>query len=166
VTALAEARRIAGSVPDPELPMLTLADLGILRDISLDGGQVTVSLTPTYSGCPALTEMSRDVVARLTAAGFAAARVRTVLDPPWSSDFISPQGRRKLAEAGIAPPGSRPAHPAGPVPLTLLDRRPAVPCPACGSADTERTAAFSGTACKDLHRCRTCAEPFEHIKEI
>jgi ring-1,2-phenylacetyl-CoA epoxidase subunit PaaD len=166
VSTLAEARQVAGSVPDPELPMLTLADLGILRDVRIERGQLVVSLTPTYSGCPAMTQMSRDVVARLAAAGFAAAQVRTVLDPPWSSDFISPQGRRKLAEAGIAPPRSRPEKPAGPVPLTLADRRPAVPCPACGSTDTERTASFSGTACKDLHRCRVCAEPFEHIKEI
>lgn len=165
-TALRRARRIAGSVPDPELPMLTLADLGILRDVSLDDGVVTVALTPTYSGCPALSEMRRDVTDRLAAAGFAGAQVRTVLSPPWSSNFISPDGRRKLAEAGIAPPRSRPENPAGPVPLTLLDSRPAVRCPVCGSADTRRTAAFSGTACKDLHKCLACAEPFEHIKEI
>ncbi len=163
---LVSATRIAASVPDPELPMLTLADLGVLRDVSLDDGVVTVSLTPTYSGCPAMHEMRRDVVDRLAAAGFAGARVRTVLSPPWSSDFISPDGRRKLAAAGIAPPRSRPENLSGPVPLTLLDRDPAVACPACGSADTVRTAAFSGTACKDLHRCRACAEPFEHIKEI
>lgn len=160
------ARQVAESVPDPELPMLTLADLGILRDISLDGGRVTVSLTPTYSGCPAMHEMRRDVSVRLAAAGFADVEVRTVLSPPWSSDRISPEGRRKLAEAGIAPPRSRPENETGPVPLTLFAHQPAVDCPACGSADTERTAVFSGTACKDLYRCRACAEPFEHIKEI
>jgi ring-1,2-phenylacetyl-CoA epoxidase subunit PaaD len=160
------ARQIAESVPDPELPMLTLADLGILRDIRLDGNRVTVSLTPTYSGCPAMHEMRRDVSARLAAAGFADVEVRTVLSPPWSSDRISPEGRRKLAEAGIAQPRSRPESKAGPVPLTLFAHQPVVDCPACGSADTERTAAFSGTACKDLYRCRACAEPFEHIKEI
>jgi ring-1,2-phenylacetyl-CoA epoxidase subunit PaaD len=163
--ALARARQIAESVPDPELPMLTLADLGILREVSLDHGRLIVSLTPTYSGCPAVPEMRRDLSARLAAAGFADVEVRTVLSPPWSSDLISQDGRRKLADSGIAPPRSLPEN-TGQVPLTLVTRRGGVPCPACGSADTERTAAFGGTACKDLYRCRACAEPFEHIKEI
>jgi ring-1,2-phenylacetyl-CoA epoxidase subunit PaaD len=186
--ALAAARRIAASVPDPELPMLTLADLGILRDVSVTGERVTVSLTPTYSGCPALAEMSRDVAARLAAAGYPDVEVRMVLSPPWSTDLISPDGRRKLAEAGITPPSSGGAGPAGhgalrgdpgarapestrtrtagPVPLTLFAPGPPVACPRCGSADTTLTAAFSGTACKDLRRCRACGEPFEHIKEV
>jgi ring-1,2-phenylacetyl-CoA epoxidase subunit PaaD len=170
----AAARRIAASVPDPELPMLTLADLGILRDVSVTGERVTVSLTPTYSGCPALAEMRRDVAARLTAAGFAAVEVRTVLSPPWSTDLISADGRRKLAEAGLAPPrslddalpGGPPRETAGPVPLTLFASRPPVGCPRCGSSDTVVTAEFSGTACKDLRRCRACGEPFEHVKEV
>jgi ring-1,2-phenylacetyl-CoA epoxidase subunit PaaD len=166
VRTLARARQIAESVPDPELPMLTLADLGILRDVTVDGDRVTVSLTPTYSGCPAMHEMRRDVTGRLAAAGFDSVDVRTVLSPPWSTDLISAAGRRKLAEAGIAPPRSLPDAPAGPVPLTLFAPTPAIACPVCGSADTQRTAAFSGTACKDLYRCRACAEPFEHIKEI
>jgi ring-1,2-phenylacetyl-CoA epoxidase subunit PaaD len=174
---LAEARRIAASVPDPELPMLTLADLGILRDVSVSGQRVTVSLTPTYSGCPALAEMRRDVAARLAAAGFADVEVRTVLSPPWSTESISADGRRKLAEAGLAPPRSRSVSPGGrppgtpretdgPVPLTLFTAGPPVACPRCGSADTLVTAAFSGTACKDLRRCRSCGEPFEHVKEV
>lgn len=160
------AWQIAASVPDPELPMLTLADLGILRDITLEGGRVIVSLTPTYSGCPAMHEMRRDVSDRLIAGGFAHVEVRTVLSPPWSTDYISPDGHRKLAEAGIAPPRSQPKGNGDPIPLTLYARSSAIDCPACGSADTERTAAFSGTACKDLYRCRACAEPFEHVKEI
>jgi ring-1,2-phenylacetyl-CoA epoxidase subunit PaaD len=110
--------------------------------------------------------MRRDVADRLTAGGFAKVEVRTVLSPPWSTDLISAAGRRKLAEAGIAPPRSLPDAPAGPVPLTLFGPGPAVDCPVCGSADTQRTAAFGATACKDLYRCRACAEPFEHIKEI
>ncbi|HUB41317.1 MAG TPA: 1,2-phenylacetyl-CoA epoxidase subunit PaaD [Streptosporangiaceae bacterium] len=171
VTALDEgmllrAREIAESVPDPELPMLTLADLGILRDVTLTDTQVVVSLTPTYSGCPALAEIRADLARQLAAAGFADVEVRTVLSPPWTSDFISPEGRRKLADAGIAPPRSLPERAAGPVPLTLVARGPVVNCPVCGSGDTVRTAAFSGTACKDLYRCRACAEPFEHVKEI
>ncbi|HEY2079764.1 MAG TPA: 1,2-phenylacetyl-CoA epoxidase subunit PaaD [Streptosporangiaceae bacterium] len=162
---LVRARQVAQSVPDPELPMLTVADLGILRDVAVAGTRVVVSLTPTYSGCPAIAEMRAEVASRLGAAGFADVEVRTVLSPPWTSDFISPEGRRKLAEAGIAPPRSRP-KPDGAVPLTLFARGPRVDCPVCGSADTVRTAAFSGTACKDLYRCRACAEPFEHVKEI
>jgi ring-1,2-phenylacetyl-CoA epoxidase subunit PaaD len=185
--SLAEARRIAASVPDPELPMLTLADLGILREVSVSGQRVTVSLTPTYSGCPALAEMRRDVAARLTAAGFADVEVRTVLSPPWTTDSISADGRRKLAEAGLAPPRSRhvglgghgaawghprpqgpgtPRETAGPVPLTLFTAGPPVGCPRCGSTDTVVTASFSSTACKDLRRCRGCGEPFEHVKEV
>ena len=163
---LATARRIAESVTDPELPMLTLADLGILRDIRLDRGHVIVSLTPTYSGCPAMHEMRRDVSSRLAAAGFTDVEVRTVLSPAWSTDWITAAGRRKLAAAGIAPPQAAPLRTAGPVPLTLSTSRAGVACPLCGSADTERTAAFSATACKDLYRCLTCAEPFEHVKEI
>jgi len=163
---LTRAWQIAGGVPDPELPVLTLADLGILREIGLDDGHVTVSLTPTYSGCPALVEMRREVAARLAAAGFADAQVHIVLSPPWSTDLISQDGLRKLAAAGIAPPRSRAARGDGPVPLTLFAPGPPVACPRCGSADTLQTAAFSGTACKDLHRCRACGEPFEHVKEV
>ena len=164
--SLARAREVAQSVPDPELPMVTLDDLGILRDVTAEGDRVIVSLTPTYSGCPAIAEIRADVTRRLAAAGFADVEVRTVLSPPWTTDFISAAGRRKLAEAGIAPPRSVPNAVDGPVPLTLFTPGPPVACPVCGSADTERTAAFSGTACKDLYRCRACAEPFEHVKEI
>lgn len=164
--ALASARLIAGSVPDPELPMVTLADLGILRTVEVSGLRVTVSLTPTYSGCPALAEMRAEMVTRLTEAGFGVVDIRTVLDPPWSSEWISPAGRRKLAAAGIAPPRSRSDRRGGPVPLTLVTCPPVIECPACGSPDTVRTAAFSSTACKDLYRCKACAEPFEHVKEI
>lgn len=164
------ARRAAAATPDPELPMLTVADLGILREVSVHDGRVTVSLTPTYSGCPALREIQADVAARLAVAGFPGAEIRMELSPPWSPGWITAEGRRKLAAAGIAPPGQavagqRAGRASGPVPLTLTPAPYAVPCPACGSRRTERTATFSGTACKDLYRCTACAEPFEHIKE-
>ncbi|MFJ5062966.1 1,2-phenylacetyl-CoA epoxidase subunit PaaD [Streptomyces nigra] len=168
VTTLLDARRarhIAAQVPDPELPMLTLADLGVLRDVELTGdGTVVASLTPTYSGCPAMAEMRADVAARLRAAGYPRVEVRTVLDPPWTSDWITPAGRAKLTEHGIAPPG--PAPRGGPVALVLSPTRHAVACPRCGSADTEETSRFAATSCKALWRCRACKEPFEYVKEI
>ena len=159
------ARHIAAQVPDPELPMLTLADLGVLRDVELTGdGTVVASLTPTYSGCPAMAEMRADVAARLRAAGYPRVEIRTVLDPPWTSDWITQAGRAKLAEHGIAPPG--PAPRGGPVALVLSPTRHAVACPRCGSADTEETSRFAATSCKALWRCRACKEPFEYVKEI
>jgi ring-1,2-phenylacetyl-CoA epoxidase subunit PaaD len=164
--ALARARQLAASVPDPELPMLTLDDLGILREVTAVGGRIVVSITPTYTGCPALREMGADVARRLAAGGFPAAEVRVVIAPPWSSDWITAAGRRKLAAAGIAPPGPAPRSAGGPVPLTLTAGRTDVACPACGSADTAQSAAFGATACRDLYRCRACREPFEHVKEI
>ncbi|MFF4884143.1 1,2-phenylacetyl-CoA epoxidase subunit PaaD [Streptomyces nigra] len=168
VTTLLDARRarhIAARVPDPELPMLTLADLGVLRDVELtEDGTVVASLTPTYSGCPAMAEMRADVAARLRAAGYPRVEIRTVLDPPWTSDWITPAGRAKLAEHGIAPPG--PAPRGGPVALVLSPTRHAVACPRCGSADTEETSRFAATSCKALWRCRACKEPFEYVKEI
>jgi ring-1,2-phenylacetyl-CoA epoxidase subunit PaaD len=163
---VARAWQVAQSVPDPELPMVTVADLGMLRDVTVTDARVVVSLTPTYAGCPAIAEIRADLAGRLAAAGFADVEVRTVLTPPWTSDLISNDGRRKLAEAGVAPPRSHPEVPAGTVPLTLFTPASDVACPVCGSAETQRTAAFGSTACKDLYRCRSCTEPFEHVKEI
>jgi ring-1,2-phenylacetyl-CoA epoxidase subunit PaaD len=160
--SLALARRVASSVLDPELPLVTVAELGILRDVSLHDGQVAVTITPTYLGCPALHAIEADLRRGLTEAGFPDVTVRVELAPPWTSDAITPEGRRKLAEAGIAPP-----RPSGPVPLALtLPRSDGVACPHCGSTDTTRTAAFGPTACKALYRCRACDEPFEYVKEI
>ncbi len=161
---VSKAYDVAATVPDPELPMLTLHDLGILRDVTQEGDTVVATITPTYSGCPAMREISADVRHRLNAAGFAKVTVRTQLAPAWSSDWITADGRRKLATAGIAPPSATARH-TGPIPLTL-GPRPAVACPRCGSAQTTQTAAFSATACKSLHRCETCREPFEHVKAI
>ncbi|MFJ4786544.1 1,2-phenylacetyl-CoA epoxidase subunit PaaD [Streptomyces sp. NPDC088794] len=161
------ARHLAEQVPDPELPMLTLADLGVLRTVTIeDDGTVVASLTPTYSGCPAMAEMRAGVDARLRAAGFDRVEIRTVLDPPWTSDWITAAGRRKLAEHGIAPPSPAPRHAAGPVPLNLSPTRRTIPCPRCGSVDTEETSRFAATSCKALWRCRSCQEPFEYVKEI
>ena len=162
--ARAAAHDVAAGTPDPELPMLTVADLGILRAVDVTPDGVLVTITPTYSGCPAMREISADVRWRLQQAGFDRVTVRTQLAPPWSSDWITADGRRKLAEAGIAPPSPAPRH-SGPVPLTLSRPAPAS-CPRCGSSRTRRTAEFSGTACKSLHRCDECGEPFEAVKPL
>jgi ring-1,2-phenylacetyl-CoA epoxidase subunit PaaD len=153
---MVSARETAGSVLDPELPALTIADLGILRDVREADGAVTVTITPTYSGCPAMAQIAADLRRRLAEAGYERVDIRTELSPAWTTDWITPDGRRKLAEAGIAPPGER----GGPVLVPL-----AVPCPRCGSPDTREISRFSGTACKALCQCRACTEPFEHVKE-
>jgi ring-1,2-phenylacetyl-CoA epoxidase subunit PaaD len=161
---MVSAYDVAATVPDPELPMVTVADLGILREVSADGDTVTATITPTYSGCPAMREISADLSARLRAAGYHHVTVRTRLAPAWTSDWITPAGRRKLAAAGIAPPPAAPRR-GGPIPLTL-GPPPAPPCPRCGSPRTVRTAAFGATACKALYRCEQCHEPFEQVKAI
>jgi len=160
------AAAVAASVTDPELPMVTLADLGILREVREDGDRVVVTITPTYSGCPAMDEIRADLRRALRGAGYTRVDVRTELSPAWTTDWITPAGRAKLAAAGIAPPGPAPRRPAGPVELTLWPSRRAVACPRCGHAGTELISAFSATACRELRRCPACREPFEHVKEI
>ena len=158
---------VAARVTDPELPMVTLADLGVLRDARVEAdGTVVVEITPTYTGCPAMGVMRADLVHALHRAGFGDVEVRTVLSPAWSTDWISEDGRRKLAAGGIAPPGKAPARTDGPIPLQLGPTRRTASCPLCGSADTEELSEFGATACKALRRCRSCREPFEHVKEI
>src|SRR5689334_9970802 len=128
-----DARAVAAEVTVPELPMLTLADLGILRDVTVDeAGAVEVAITPTYSGCPAMATMRDDLVRSLNEAGFADVRVKVALEPAWTTDWISAEGRAALASAGISAPGAAPAH-SGPVPLTLGPVRRHVTCPRCGS---------------------------------
>lgn len=162
----APAWYIAATVVDPELPMLTLADLGVLRDVEVDDdGVVVVSITPTYSGCPAMATMRDDLVRRLQEEGYDDVRVEVVLQPAWTTDWITPAGRAALTEAGISPPGPA-EHREGPVALRLAPTRRALHCPQCGSADVEVTSEFGSTACKALYRCRECREPFDHIKEI
>ena len=161
------AYAIAAAVTDPELPALTLADLGVLRRVREDdAGSVTVVITPTYSGCPALAAIRDDLVRVLTRAGYGDVRVEVELSPAWSSDWISERGRQALAAAGISPPGPAPARGDGPVPLTLRPARRELRCPRCGSAAAELVSDFGATACKALYRCASCREPFEHVKEI
>lgn len=153
-------REAAGRVPDPEIPVLTLDDLGIIRDLRLSSdGTVEVDVTPTYTGCPATAVIAADVQTALRAAGAEATRVRTVLAPAWTTEWLSDEGRRKLRAYGIAPPGT--AEPGRPVRLTLSAR-----CPRCGSSDTREVSRFGSTPCKALWTCRSCAEPFDSFKSI
>ncbi len=155
----------AASVTDPELPVLTLADLGVLRDVSVtEAGAGHVLLTPTHSGCPAMAAMRADVVRRVRAAGFQEVTVGVSLAPAWSSDWISERGRQALLEAGTSPPGPA-ARPAGHVPLTLVHIRREVRCPRCGSDEVALTSEFGSTACRAMYRCVACLEPFDHLKE-
>ncbi|MHB1523624.1 MAG: 1,2-phenylacetyl-CoA epoxidase subunit PaaD [Candidatus Dormibacteria bacterium] len=151
------ARRLAADVPDPELPFLTLGDLGILRRVEVGlEGTVRVVLTPTYSGCPAVTQMADDVRRTLMDAGFPAVQVDTELAPAWSTDRLGPQARAKMEAMDMAPP---PLAASSPISLTLK-------CPHCGSLRTRELSHFGSTACKSLWRCQDCREPFEHFKAL
>jgi ring-1,2-phenylacetyl-CoA epoxidase subunit PaaD len=157
-TSRERAWAAAASVVDPEIPVLTIADLGILRDVKVAGEVIEITITPTYSGCPAMHAIARDLEAALKAAGFPIPEITTVLSPAWSSDWITEEGRAKLRAYGIAPPvtGDR---------CTPFAEQQ-VACPRCNSQDTERLSEFGSTACKALWRCRACAEPFDYFKCI
>ena len=156
MTSAAELREVLGQVCDPEIPVITIEDLGVLRAVQVDGDRVVVTITPTYSGCPAMQEIEADVRAALP--GYDV-EVRTVLTPAWTTDWMTEQGREKLQAYGIAPPERRPA---GPVLVQLGP--PRLTCPQCGSADTEELSRFGSTSCKSMWRCRACREPFDHFR--
>lgn len=160
----ARAWAVLHQVPDPEVPVLSVCDLGIVREVSVQGRGVEVVLTPTYSGCPATEVIAQSVHDALAAAGFDPVTLTTRRAPAWTTDWISDEGRRKLRDYGIAPPTGNAAVHDGAVPIRIQVR--GVDCPRCGSADTERLSAFGSTACKALYRCRACREPFEHFKPI
>ena len=164
---LAHLREAVGAVCDPELPPLTLVDLGILRSVETeDDGTVVVTVTPTYSGCPAVEFIEHEIGRVLETNDCERYRVERSFTPAWSTDWITGDGRRKLLELGIAPPGPA-GEASGPVPVRLGRReRPTVACPRCSSGDTEEISRFGSTACKSLYRCRACAEPFDHFKAI
>jgi ring-1,2-phenylacetyl-CoA epoxidase subunit PaaD len=154
---LERARAVAAAVVDPEIPVLTLENLGVLRGIERREGRIVVRLTPTYTGCPATLVIQLSVQTALVEAGFSDATVETVLSPPWSTDDITEEGRRKLEAFGIAPPAR------GARSRTLFVQE-TVACPKCGSASTSRISEFGSTACKALWRCEACAEPFDYFK--
>ncbi len=154
---LARARSAVCAVTDPEIPVLTIADLGMLRELRIDGDAVEVTITPTYSGCPAMAVIALDIETALARAGFPQVRIVTTLTPAWTTDWLTEDGRRKLAAYGIAPPG-----PAAGRRALFGETRPA--CPRCGSVTTEQISEFGSTACKSLHRCLACREPFDAFK--
>ncbi len=163
-TRVEQAWAVLDAVPDPEVPAISVRELGIVREVLDHGASLEVVLTPTYSGCPATEVIERSVCEAIDAAGLGPARVTMRRAPAWTTDWISADGKRKLREYGIAPPG--PAAD-GTAPIRIVGRRAeAVPCPRCGSAHTERLSAFGSTACKALWRCVACKEPFEHFKPL
>ena len=151
------ARLAAAGVVDPEIPALTIDDLGVLRDVTEADGRVEVTITPTYSGCPAMHVITLEIELALARAGISDARVRTVLSPAWTTDWMSEDGRRKLLEYGIAPPAR------GGVRRALFGVEHVV-CPRCGSMETVQLAEFGSTSCKALWRCEACREPFDYFK--
>jgi ring-1,2-phenylacetyl-CoA epoxidase subunit PaaD len=149
-------------VMDPEVPVLSVVELGIVRDVEVREGGVTVTITPTYSGCPAMAVIERDIESALRSRGARRVEVRTTFSPAWTTDAISANAREKLRAYGIAPPGPV-AHDA---PIAIGRRRPRVRCPYCGSAETDLKSEFGSTACKAIHVCRDCRQPFEEFKAL
>ncbi len=147
---LDRAREVVSRVVDPEIPVLTVADLGILRDVTAEEGKVVCTITPTYSGCPAMRQIEADITGALRAAGFEQAEVRTIYRPAWTTDWISEEGRNKLSGFGIAPP----------------DHEEDVLCPRCSADRPRLVARFGSTACKALMVCSSCGEPFDWFKQL
>lgn len=149
----------AATVCDPEIPVLGIADLGVLRDIKIENGAVEAFITPTYSGCPAMNMIALEIEVALENAGFVKPKVTTVLSPAWTTDWMTDEGKAKLKAYGIAPPAAKSGRRA-------LFGEQSVSCPRCGSSDTARISEFGSTACKALWRCKACAEPFDYFKCI
>lgn len=169
--ALAQAWAVLEAVPDPEIPVVSIRELGILRDVRhAADGALEVVITPTYSGCPAMSQIAEDIGQALNAAGFGPHRVKTVLAPAWTTDWITDDAREKLRAYGIAPPtgncgsGAQSAGSKEKVIRFVPRSLPAPACPRCGSKHTERLAQFGSTACKALYRCVDCREPFDYFK--
>ena len=149
-------------VKDPEVPALSIVELGIVRDVEIDHGNVTVVVTPTYSGCPAMHAIEEDIRTALAAKGFPNVRIKTIYAPAWTTEWMTDAAKEKLRAYGIAPPG----HLVQDAPIAIMRRRDAVQCPFCGSSDTRHTSEFGSTSCKALHVCNACTQPFEEFKAI
>lgn len=148
-------------VSDPEIPVLTVVDLGVVREVDISGDHPVVKITPTYSGCPAMNEIEQNIRIKLKEEGLDKVEVKTVLSPPWTTDWMTEKGKRKLKEYGIAPPEGSSADKS-----VLFGKPKEVECPHCGSRNTEMVSQFGSTACKSLYKCRDCQEPFDYFKCI
>jgi ring-1,2-phenylacetyl-CoA epoxidase subunit PaaD len=158
---------ILAEVKDPELPMIDVVELGIVRDVTFDVGHLTIDITPTYSGCPAMQVIEKEIVSTLAAHGFDDARIRTVYSPAWTTDWMTAEAREKLREHGIAPPHLVEISGGGIAELVSLRRaKPTTACPFCGSANTVEKSEFGSTACKSIHFCNSCHQPFDHFKSF
>ena len=157
-----EVYGVLNTVMDPEVPVISVVELGIVRDVAIQNDAVTITITPTYSGCPAMREIEADIRTALLERGVHNVNVKLVLSPAWTTDWIGPEAREKLRAYGIAPPGR--AEPQGLI--TLTRARMAVPCPFCGSNDTRLQSEFGSTACKAIHVCNACRQPFDEFKAL
>ena len=160
-----EILAILSEVKDPEIPIIDIVELGIVRDVAIDGDEIRVDITPTYSGCPAMQVIEREIASVLDARGFGGARVNTVYSPAWTTDWMTDEGKEKLRNYGIAPPRVASDSAGGIAELVSLRRaQPTVECPFCRSADTSMKSEFGSTACKSIHFCNSCHQPFDHFK--
>ena len=157
-----EVYGVLNTVMDPEVPVISVVELGIVRDVAIQNDAVTITITPTYSGCPAMREIEADIRTALLERGVPDVHVKLVLSPAWTTDWIGPEAREKLRAYGIAPPGR--AEPQGLI--TLTRARVPVPCPFCGSSDTRLQSEFGSTACKAIHVCHSCRQPFDEFKAL
>lgn len=149
-----EAWSVLRRIPDPEIPVVSIVELGIVREVNVRGDAAEIAVTPTYSGCPAMHAIEEDIEQQLRQAGYREVRVRRLLAPAWSTDWIAPEARERLRQFGIAPPHR----------VNVYPRQ--VACPRCDSGDTERLSQFGSTACKAQYRCRACLEPFDYFKPL
>ncbi len=148
-------------VSDPEIPVLTVVDMGVVREVEVNGESLVVRITPTYSGCPAMNEIEQNIIKRLVEEGIVDVKVETVLSPPWTTDWMTESGKQKLQAFGIAPPEGSSADKS-----VLFGKPKQVTCPNCRSRETEMVSQFGSTACKSLYRCKSCQEPFDYFKCI
>jgi ring-1,2-phenylacetyl-CoA epoxidase subunit PaaD len=161
-----DVRDLLRAVKDPEIPMIDVVELGIVRDVKVDGSSVSVDITPTYSGCPAMQVIEREIGETLRSHGFTQVKVRTVYSPAWTTDWMSEETKEKFREYGIAPPSG--SSPTGGIAELVSIRRaqPTTQCPFCGSSNTVRKSEFGSTACKSIHYCNSCHQPFDHFKDF
>lgn len=164
ITNRDEILAILSEVKDPEIPMIDVVELGIVRDVVMNDDELRVDITPTYSGCPAMQVIEREIVSTLKFHGFENARVNTVFSPAWTTDWITDEAKQKLRDYGIAPPGTRSDFEGIAELVSLRRARPTTQCPFCGSSNTELKSEFGSTACKSIHYCNSCHQPFDHFK--